>query len=412
MSISTLHVVIGPTASGKSEYAVTLASQLNGEIISADSRQVYRGLDIGSGKVEGAWKPVPSNELRVTRKREDATPQNQSNLTSKKKTLSNLSLHRQAPSNLSLQRQAFSNLSLRGSFVTKQSTEPPSQKSSRLNVFTSEENWKLKIENSLYVYKNIPHHCIDFVDPNYQYTVADFKRDAEQAIADIVARGKTPILCGGTGQYIDAIVFSQTLPEAKPNPKLRKELETKSIEELFALLQSQDPERAANIDPHNPRRLIRALEIIHETGKPVPPSAKGNPFAAKGLPFVPVIHYLNPPRAELYAKIETRLRERVVQGMLEEVAQLHAQGVSWERMEDFGLEYRYTSRFLQAQSIASPPRIGGIGGGRSHQENQPAEAISQLFLDSAFFQELLTQIKHYAKRQQTWFKKYEPAEKI
>ena len=405
MSISTLHVVIGPTARGKSEYAVTLASQLNGEIISADSRQVYRGLDIGSGKVEGAWKPVPSNELRVTRKREDATPQNQSNLTSKKKTLSNLSL----------QRQAFSNLSLRGSFVTKQSTEPSSQKSSHLNVFTSEENWKLKIENSLYVYKNIPHHCIDFVDPNYQYTVADFKRDAEQTIADIVARGKTPILCGGTGQYIDAIVFSQTLPEAKPNPKLRKELETKSIEELFALLQSQDPERAANIDPHNPRRLIRALEIIHETGKPVPKTSKHaniETYKHGEIELKVAVHYLNPPRAELYAKIETRLRERVVQGMLEEVERLHAQGVSRERMEDFGLEYRYVSRFLQAQSIASPPRIGGVGGGRSHQENQPAEGISQLFLESAFFQELLTQIRHYAKRQQTWFKKYESTEKI
>ncbi len=396
MSSPTLHVVIGPTASGKSEYAVTLASQLNGEIISADSRQVYRGLDIGSGKVEGAWETL-------------------SNLSSQRQALSNLSLWRQALSNLSLWRQAFSNLSLRGSFVTKQSTEPPSRKSSRLKVFTSEENWKIKIENSLYVYKDIPHHCIDFVDPNYQYTVANFKRDAEQAIADIVARGKTPILCGGTGQYIDAVLFSQTLPEAKPNPKLRKELGTKSTEELFALLQNQDPERAAHIDPHNPRRLIRALEIIHETGKPVPKTSKHaniETYKHGEIELKVAVHYLNPPRAELYTKIEARLRERVEQGMLEEVAQLHAQGVSWQRMEDLGLEYRHTSRFLQAQSIASPPRIGGVGRGRPHQEHQPDQAIAQLFLDSAFFQELLTQIKHYAKRQQTWFKKYEQSTKI
>ncbi|MBL8031411.1 MAG: hypothetical protein JNK33_03755, partial [Candidatus Doudnabacteria bacterium] len=218
-------VVIGPTGSGKSEFAVKLAKKMNGEIISADSRQVYKGLDIGTGKVQGQWKKMRSQKVKV--------------------------------------KTATSN----------------------------SKNSKLAKQNSVYVYKGIPHYCIDYVSPKKQYTVTNFKHDAELAIEDIVRRGNTPIICGGTGQYVDALLLDQSIPEVPPNPRLRAQLEKKTTAQLFSMLQKKDPARAKTIDPYNPRRLIRALEIITATGKPVPrPAKKGNPFAAKGLPFVPKIH--------------------------------------------------------------------------------------------------------------------------
>lgn len=353
-STQKLLVVIGPTASGKSEYAVALAHQLDGEIISADSRQVYRGLDIGTGKVEGVWKEVPSNELRVTSQ----------------------------------------------------------QKNTANKTF---KNWKLGIGNAVFVYKDIPHYCIDYIDPTYQYSVADFKRDAETAIAGIVSRGNTPIICGGTGQFVDALVFSESLPDAEPDPAFRKTLEGKSPAELYTLLQKQDPERAANIDPHNPRRLVRALEIIHVTGGPVPAvgeriyrtnRAYTEQGTVKELPIE--IHYLNPPREELYKKIEVRLKERVTHGMVEEVTRLHNQGLSWERMEALGLEYRYIARYLQSMGNATVPD--------STRPKIPINPESIYapgnFIGSPEYIQLLTQIKRYAKRQQTWFKKYIPLSSI
>lgn len=351
----SLLVVIGPTASGKSEYAVELARQHHGEIISADSRQVYRGLDIGTGKVEGVWQKVTSNELRVTSQ----------------------------------------------------------QKNAAVATF---KNWKLKIENSVFVYKDIPHYCIDYVDPKYQYSVADFKRDAEAAIVDIVARGKTPILCGGTGQFIDAVILDQQLPEVEPDQAFRKSLEGKTPEELYTLLQQQDPQRAANIDPHNPRRLVRALEIIHATGKPVPSelprtyrpywsNRSYESYMSHRSQELPIeIHYLNPPRAELYRKIEARLKERAGQGMVEEVIRLHDHGISWDRMDSLGLEYRYISRFLIGSTSTASLR-----GARARASDAAiSEKIVNVFLSSSYYTQLLTQIKQYAKRQQTWFKKYIP----
>ncbi len=309
----TLHVVIGPTASGKSEFAVKLAKKYNGEIISADSRQVYKGLDIGTGKVLGHW--------------------------------------------------------------------------------TSIKNWKLKIENSrVFMYKGVAHYCIDFVSPKRQYTVADFKRDGTKALLDIVARGKTPIICGGTGQYVDALLIDQTLPEVAPNAKLRARLEKKTTEQLFAELKKKDPVRASSIDPHNPRRLIRALEIIATLGK-VPETLKHvniQTYKQHGLELPVEIHYLNPPREELYAKIEKRLIERVIEDMLQEAITLHSKGLSWKRMDELGLEYRFISRYLQSVSKL-PLKL----------QKDPNN-----FIKSTYFTELLSEIKHYAKRQQTWFKKY------
>lgn len=272
-------VVVGPTASGKSELAVKLAKKYDGEIISADSRQIYRGLNIGSGKVEGKWK------------------------------------------------------------------------------------------GKVFVYKNIPHYLIDEASPRGQYSVAKFQSQAKKLIINIKSRGKLPIICGGTGHWIDAVVFNQVLPKVKPDNKLRSELNKLSVEKLFEKLQKLDPERAKTIDSKNPRRLIRALEIVMTTGKPVPKNKNQSNYQAIWLG-------INPSKEELDKKIEKRLKARLKQGLIEEVIQLHQNGLSWKKLESFGLEYKYVALFLQ-------------------KKLSRAEMTEQLFRS----------IKQYAKRQLTWWKR-------
>jgi tRNA dimethylallyltransferase len=265
-------VVVGPTASGKSDCAVCVAKEFDGEVVSADSRQVYKGLDIGTGKI------------------------------------------------------------------------------------TPEEM------------QGIPHHLLDVADPQTQCTVSDYKKLADHAINDIIQRGKLPILCGGTGFYIQAVVDNITLPEVSPNTELRKQLKEKPAVELFALLKEKDPEYAEVIDKYNSHRLIRALEIVETLGS-VPP-----------IQSAPQYHSLqigiSTDNDTLRKKIKERLLKRIDQGMIEEVKQLHGEGMSWERMEEFGLEYRYIARYLQ--------------GKLSHEE---------------MVEKLYNEIWHYAKRQKTWFKK-------
>lgn len=275
--------VIGPTASGKSELAVQLAKKYNGEVISADSRQVYRGLSIGTGKILGTWQKTKHGRL--------------------------------------------------------------------------------------FIYKNIPHHVIDFVSPKQQYSVAHFREDAVRALEHIYAQGKTPILCGGTAQFIDSLIFNQAIPQVEPDKKLRKQLEALPTGKLYQTLQKKDPARAATIDSHNRRRLIRALEIIYITGKPVPTLEQKSPYRCTWIG-------INPPQSVLHAKIEQRLEQRLKQGLIREVKQLHNKGLSWSRCEELGLEYRYVSRYLRKQLS------------RTEMYNQ-----------------LLAEIKHYAKRQLTWWKR-------
>lgn len=275
--------VVGPTASGKSELAVKLAKLLHGEIISADSRQIYKGLDIGSGKVEGQWL---------------------------------------------------------GPALKK--------------VFT---------------YKNIPHHLIDEANPARQFSVSSFQRKALTTIKTILGQNKVPIICGGTGHWIDALMFQETLPQVKPNLKLRKYLEQQSNAELYHQLLLLDPRRAGEIDPHNPRRLIRALEIIHATGKPIPAQSKSHSFAT-------VYIGINPGMEVLEQKILKRLKDRIKQGMIQETQRLHEQGLSWKKLEGFGLEYKFTAQYLQGKITKTE--------------------MEQL---------LYTAIRQYAKRQLTWFKR-------
>jgi tRNA dimethylallyltransferase len=267
-----LVVILGATATGKSDFAVQVAKKVNGEIISADSRQVYKGLDIGSGK------------------------------------------------------------------ITKKEM------------------------------KNIKHHLLDVVFPTRTFTVADFKKKAEKAIKEIYKNGKVPIICGGTGFYIDALVSGQIFPEVPPNKKLRKALENKSKEELFKILKKLDKTRAESIDVNNPVRLIRAIEIAKALGK-VP--------VAINKPKYDLIYIgLTVPDEILKEKIRARLLTRIKKGMIKEVQDLNKNGLSWKRMEDLGLEYRYISEFLQ----------GKVG-------------------KSEMLGKLNTEIWHYAKRQKTWFKR-------
>ncbi len=265
-------VIVGPTASGKSDLAVELARTYGGEIISADSRQVYKGLDIGSGKIT---------------KREMC---------------------------------------------------------------------------------GVPHHLLDVVSPKKVFSVADFTRLARKAIADIHKRGKIPIVVGGTGFYIDALIYNLSIPEVPADPKLRKELESHTTEKLLELLTELDPERAATVDTQNKVRLVRAIEIATALGS-VPKLEQKEIFDAFWIG-------LSWPDDVLRARIHMRLLTRMKRGMLAEAKKLHLNGVSWKRMEQLGLEYRYLALFLQKK-------------------------LSR----EAMLTELETKIWHYAKRQKTWFKR-------
>lgn len=273
MNLSKIIVVCGPTATGKSDKAVEIALARNGEVISADSRQVYRGLDVGSGKI------------------------------------------------------------------------------------TQEEM------------KGVPHYLLDVADPSDIFSVEDFVRLGEEAISDILSRGKLPIICGGTGFYIDALVHGTQFPEVAPDDELRKELGLLPLEELQARLQELDPDRYASIDTQNPVRLIRAIEIATALGH-VPPVIKESKYSIEYV-------YLDFPDDILKERISTRLLKRLEAGMLDEAARLHEEGLSYERMKQLGLEYRYMAMHLL-------------------EEISYDEMVTQL----------TSKIWQYAKRQRTWFRKY------
>ncbi|OIO47427.1 MAG: hypothetical protein AUJ32_02905 [Parcubacteria group bacterium CG1_02_40_82] len=303
-------VILGPNASGKSALAVEVARKFNGEIISADSRQVYKGMDIGTGK-------VPRDKI---------------------------------------------------------------------NFKTSDV---LQDVRRQYIYKNIPHYLLDVASPKRRFTVAQYKKLALAAIKKIsnkkgyshgrvrISRGqrpserfshaKIPIICGGTGFYIQAVTDNISIPEVKPDFKLRARFEKKSAVQLFSELKKRDPNRAKKIDRFNKRRLIRTLEIIYKTGKPVPQ-------LKNELQFDTLFLGVKKSPQELKKLIHKRLIKRLRQGMIEEVKNLRNSGLSWKKLDDFGLEYRWIARFLQKK----------------------IDYQTMLF-------RLQKDIEHYAKRQMTWF---------
>ena len=184
-----------------------------------------------------------------------------------------------------------------------------------------------------------------------------------------MSKNKLPIICGGTGFYIQALVDNVVLPEVSPNPILRKKLSKKSSEVLMKMLRKLDPVRAKNIDPKNNRRIIRAIEIATTLGK-VPKIKK----RISNTQFLQI--GIKTPDKLLHKNITIRLFARISRGMIAEAKRLHGQGLSWKRMEELGLEYRYLAYYLQ---------------------NKMAKSEMARKLD--------TEIWHYARRQKTWFKR-------
>lgn len=272
---SKLVVILGPTSSGKTGLAVGLATKFMGEIIGADSRQVYRDMDIGTGK-------------------------------------------------------------------------------------------------DLKDYGNTTHHLIDVADPSDVFSLAQYKKLADQAIKNVVARGKLPLLVGGSGLYLQAVVDNFQLSKIKVNQELRDSLETLEVSELYDHLKKLNQsfaEKLQESDRKNKRRLIRYIEINHE-GKFE--SRNGN------SPYEVLIIGIDVPREELNKRIKQRLLDRLEEGLVDEVRRLHKEGVSWKRLEDFGLEYRFVSRYLQ--------------GKYTHDE---------------MVEKLNIAIRQFAKRQTSWFRRWE-----
>lgn len=269
-----LIAVIGPTASGKTKYAVNLARQIDGEILSADSRQVYRGMDIGTGK-----------DL-------------------KDYTIDGVS---------------------------------------------------------------IPYHLIDIVDAGTKYNIFEYQRDFEKAYQDVVQRGKRPVLCGGSGLYIEAATCGYSLPEVPDNRELRAKLETKEMPELISMYESlRKPHNKTDYDTK--KRLIRAIEIaLYEDEHPV---VRSN-FLPKKTKFIG----MEVSRDVRNERIDKRLKARLEEGMVDEIKRILDSGVPAENLIYYGLEYKFVTLYV----------------------------IGQLSYE-AMVNGLQTAIHQFAKRQMTWFR--------
>src|SRR5690625_2285904 len=276
-----LLVIVGPTAVGKTAFCIDLAERLPAEIVTADSMQVYRGMDIGTAK--------PTEEER----------------------------------------------------------------------------------------RGVPHHGIDLVEPDEQCNVADYRRHALKAIAAIHERGKLPILSGGTGLYVRAVVDEFLFPERGADWDLRRGLEEEvqriGRPALHARLQAVDPETAARLHPNDLRRVVRALEVYERTGRPL--SEHLREARGKGSRFDLLMFGLTRPREELYARINDRVHEQIRSGLVEEVAAMLERGLDEDDVSMKGLGYKEIIGYLKGRY--------GLD-----------EAITLLQRDT----------RHYARRQLTWFR--------
>jgi len=274
-----LIVILGPTASGKTRIAARLARDLASEIISADSRQVYRGMDLGTGK--------DTSEFLVDG-------------------------------------------------VT------------------------------------IPCHLIDVVDTDHEFNLFEYQKMFYRSFLDISERGLIPIMAGGTGLYIEAVVKDYRMLEVPEDFSLRGELQKMDMDAMRDRLFKSNPALHNTTDTQNKSRLVRAIEIAEHS--------KMHEFAEETehpaiKPFIIGIRW---ERSVLRDRITARLKKRIDMGMIEEVKNLHNQGVNWERLDSFGLEYRYVSRYLQGK----------------------------MDFDE-MFRELNTRIHQFSKRQMTWFRRME-----
>ena len=268
-----LLVILGPTASGKTRLGTELARALSGEIISADSRQVFRGMDIGTGK-------------------------------------------------------------------------------------------------DLHEYGEIPYHLIDVAAPGSEFNLFEFQRLFLDAFSEISGRRRLPVLVGGSGMYLDSVLRGYWLKEIPENPELRRELEPLSMEELAERLRSGNPKLHNTTDLTERARLTRAIEIAQ--GSATDPEGEPGPGIAAltlGIRW---------ERALLRERITLRLRERLEAGMIEEVQRLHASGIPYEKLEFYGLEYRFLARHLKGELSRND-----------------------------MFQKLNSAIHDFAKKQENWFRRME-----
>lgn len=283
-------VIIGSTASGKTGVAVNAALKYDGEVISADSRQVYIGMDIGTGK--------------------DLC------------------------------------------------------------------EYDIKTDSGVV---HIPYHLIDVVDPREQFTLADFQKQAYKSLDDILSRKKLPIIAGGTGMYAQSLVDGYDLSGVRPDEADRKLLEKKGKEELFEILLNYNKKFADNLnnsDKNNKRRLVRYIEMAKIQDKDLKINKVDKKIKNK---YEFLILGLKWPREILHGRIYKRLIERLEkENMVEEVENLNREGVSWERLDSFGLEYRYISRYLR-----------------------------DILTYDEMIDELHRAIKKFAKQQKKWYKRWE-----
>lgn len=281
-------IITGPTATGKTHLAVQLARKFSGEIISVDSRQVYRGLDIGTGKdIEEYGINSEDNPNRV-----------------------------------------------------------------------------------------VPYHLIDVVDPNEDYNLLRFRKDVPGIMAEISGRGNLPIIAGGTPLYIDSLISDYEMQGGPPDAELRNSLNKLNNDELLGLLQKEFLEAYEDLkNGNNRKRMIRSLERVRSRyHAEVPELPENTEWLILGVYF---------HRQEVHRRIENRLDARLANGMVEEVERLHENGVSWGRLEFFGLEYKYIALHLQGKLTFQEMR-----------------------------DQLLIKIRQFAKRQDIWFRKMERAGKI
>lgn len=272
MQKNKLVVILGQTAVGKTALSIVLAKKFNGEVVSADSRQVYKGMDIGTGK-------VTKNEMQ-----------------------------------------------------------------------------------------GIPHHLLDVSNPKTKFSVAQYQKKAIAAINKISKKEGLAFLVGGSPFYIYSVVEGWQFPDIKNNPKLRKELEKKSLQSLQTMLKKLDPKRYRTVELKNKRRVIRAVEIAKTLGSV--PKLNLNPQ------FDCLLLGIKKDKEELAKLVHKRQQQQFKQGMIKEVENLKKSGVSWKRLDSFGLEYRWISRYLQNKI--------------NKQEME---------------QRLETDTIKFSKRQMTWFSK-------
>ncbi len=279
-------VLLGPTASGKTSLGIKLAQEFSGEIISADSRQVYKGMDIGTGKDLVEYTFLDDNKKRV----------------------------------------------------------------------------------------NIPYHLIDVSSPEEEFNLAKYLKLANEALDDISKRGKLPIIVGGSGLYLQALVDNYIISESKPDKEKRKELEKLDKEELYKMIKKNHLEfakRINNSDKNNKRRLIRYLEIFAGDKKINKKTEHPN------FDFIVLGKKISQQKLKdnIYKRLISRLEK---EGMVNEIEKLHKDGLSWERLDSFGLEYRYISAYLRKKITYQ-------------------EMVDKLFIE----------IRRFSKKQKSWFRRWE-----